>query len=83
MNPIIIDATPGDLADFGWDAEAQERPDQYHRPLLSCGHYDRPHFECSSQWDFPDDVHVCPTCGEERQWDVQVQAFIHDSWAQS
>jgi hypothetical protein len=44
--------------------------------LLSCGHYGRPVFECSSQWDFPHDEHICPICGAVVQWDVRVQAAV-------
>lgn len=80
MTDIIIESTPIDLIEHGWDEEALRHPEQYLRPLLSCGHYDRPTFQFSSQWDFPHDEHVCPTCGEERQWDLRVQAAIIESW---
>jgi hypothetical protein len=78
--PITIEATPEELIGFGWDKHAVRNPERYPRPLLSCGHYDRPTFESSSQWDFPSDEHVCPTCGETRQWDVRVQAAIYQAW---
>lgn len=74
--PLTIEATPLELVEFGWDAEALTEPERYPRPLLSCGHYDRPTFECSSQWDFPHEEHVCPTCGETRQWDLRVQIAL-------
>lgn len=78
--PIVAEVTPLELAEWGWDEDAMRHPEQYQRPLLSCGHYDRPTFECSSQWDFPHDEHVCPTCGETRQWDLRLQAAILAEW---
>lgn len=51
------------------------------RGLLSCGHYASPVHERSSTWDFPHDPHVCPHCGEERQFDLRLQAAIIDSWS--
>lgn len=78
--PITIEATSEELIGFGWDEHAVRHPEKYPRPLLSCGHYDCPTFESSSQWDFPADEHVCPTYGETRQWDVRVQAAIYEGW---
>lgn len=80
MTEPLIATTPAELAEFGWDAESQDRPAEFTRPLLSCGHYDVPVFNSSSQWDFPHDPRICPTCGEERQWDVRVQALIMETW---
>lgn len=79
--PLIIEATPLELVEFGWDEDALRHPERYLRPLLSCGHYDRPTFECSSQWDFPHDEHICSTCGAEVQWDVRVQAAVIETWS--
>lgn len=50
------------------------------RGLLSCGHYDSPVHERSSVWDFPEEERTCPECGEERQFDPELQAAIHASW---
>ena len=49
-------------------------------PLLTCGHYGKPIFECSSLWDFPADAHTCPECGEERQMDLRVQLAVMATW---
>jgi hypothetical protein len=81
--PLFVAATALDLVEFGWDEDSVAHPEEFSRPLLSCGHYDRPVFEGSSQWDFPHDEHVCPTCGETRQWDLRVQAAIIEWWKQS
>jgi len=77
---LSIAVTPDDLLAFGWDDDSAQRPDDFVRPLLSCGHYDRPVFFASSQWDFPHEAHVCPVCGETRQWDLRVQAAIIEGW---
>jgi hypothetical protein len=42
--------------------------------LLTCGHWSSPISDCSSRFDFPYESDKCPTCGEERQWDVRLQA---------
>jgi hypothetical protein len=44
--------------------------------LLTCGHYSSAVHEYSSDWDFPADSHICPTCGEDRQYDLRVQAIL-------
>ena len=36
--------------------------DEHLRGLLACGHYSRPIYNRSSQWDFPGEAQVCPTC---------------------
>lgn len=45
--------------------------------LLTCGHWSSPISDRSSHFDFPDEPVKCPTCGEERQWDVRLQARLH------
>lgn len=77
---LFIDVTEADLIEFGFDDNYPIGPERFQRVLLSCGHYDRPTFESSSQWDFPADEHICPTCGETRQWDVRAQAAIYEWW---
>lgn len=47
------------------------------RCLLSCGHWSDPISNRSSHFDFPEEAHDCPTCGEERQWDVRLQAYCY------
>jgi len=74
--PLTIEPTVLELVEFGWDAEALARPDQYLRPLLACGHYDRPTFVASSDWDFPHEERECPECGAEVQMHVSVQAAL-------
>lgn len=44
---------------------------------LTCGHFTTPCSMNSSQWDFPDDVHVCVTCGAEVQFDLKLQAMLY------
>ena len=50
--------------------------------LLTCGHFSGPVHEASSVWDFPDEAHGCPTCGEDRQLDLRLQAALvaDDDW---
>lgn len=44
--------------------------------LYSCGHWSSPCGESSSQWDFAHDVHICPTCGTEVQFDLRLQSLL-------
>jgi hypothetical protein len=74
--PLAIETTELELIEFGFTGTSAFRPEEFQRVLLTCGHYSRPIFNASSQWDFPDDEHRCPTCGQARQWDLRVQAEV-------
>jgi len=74
--PLVIQVTSGELREFGWTDES--RPQEFSRPLLSCGHYGKPVFMSSSTWDFPDDLHDCPECLALVQFDVRVQAVLYE-----
>ncbi|HUW00805.1 MAG TPA: hypothetical protein VMW08_00500 [Acidimicrobiales bacterium] len=76
--PLAIEVTDLELIEWGLGSclSAADRGMEWLRPLLSCGHYGAPVFDGSSQWDFPDDEHACPTCGETRQWHLRVQAAL-------
>lgn len=75
----IVDfaGAPGYSEDF---ATGHARLDEYLRPLLACGHYGSPVFECSSTWDFPDDEHKCPECGKIVQFHVAVQTALYEQF---
>ena len=45
--------------------------------LLTCGHWSTPISTGSSCFDFPDEPHDCDICGEERQWDLRLQALCY------
>jgi len=55
----------------------------YYAPLLCCGHYGTPTFDCSSQWEFPADAQTCPVCGEVRQMVPRLQYLITaEAWGE-
>ena len=45
--------------------------------LLTCGHWNGPVHCASRHFDFPDEPHDCDVCGEERQWDLRLQALCY------
>jgi hypothetical protein len=79
---IAKTATDLDLIqhDMVWALEDRVGDFEYLMPLLSCGHYGRPIFDASSQWDFPDDEHTCPECSKDVQWHPALQAAVYESW---
>ena len=52
---------------------------RYLRPLLTCGHFGDGIFEASSDWNFVDESRTCPTCGQDRQMDLRLQAAVVDN----
>jgi hypothetical protein len=78
--PVLVAVTRAELAEFGWDHASQARVAEFARPLLDCGHYDRPVHVRSSQWDFPHETHRCPTCGTTAQWDPELRRAIRAAW---